>query len=239
MPNVHRQCWCVLESSTGQRRHPWLMLTDTAMGIVYIYNTAQPEFTHDHSTSTVHRALSYYIISLSLDVLLTLMIAIRLVLCSRNIRKATGASVGASGVYKTIVTTLVESSALLAVAFLLYIGTWAAGTYVMFAFVPILSWVQVRAVFVYLNHGALFSNRGDAQVIAPFLITLRVANRKALTSEMVSSGNLGSIHFRSQGRSKDDIGTLPDGNPADSMETNGEAPCGLGFGTETTIEEVP
>ena len=56
---------------------------------------------------------------------------------------------------------------------------------------------------------------------------------------MVSSGNLGSIRFRSQGRSTNDIGTLPDGNTVSSMETNGGAPDGLGVGTETAIEEIP
>lgn len=37
-------------------------------------------------------------------------------------------------------------------------------------------------------------NRDNKQVIAPLLITLRVADRRAMTSEAVVSG---SIHFRS------------------------------------------
>ena len=68
----------------------------------------------------------------------------------------------------------------------------------------------------------LLSYHGEVQVIAPFLITIRVASRRALTNEMISSGGVGSIHFRSQGRS-----------------TNGENTGELGVGTEDTIQEVP
>ena len=66
------------------------------------------------------------------------------------------------------------------------------------------------------------SNRGDKQVIAPFLITLRVANRTALTSEDITTGNIiGSIHFDGHGKSMDSIGTFadePDANPEISLE---------------------
>lgn len=49
----------------------------------------------------------------------------------------------------------------------------------------------------------LISTRDDYQVIAPFLITLRVANRSALTSDSIVSGSSGPIQFRSQGKSAD------------------------------------
>lgn len=38
------------------------------------------------------------------------------------------------------------------------------------------------------------------QVISPFLIILRVANRRALTSDAIVSGNVSSLRFDGQGK---------------------------------------
>jgi hypothetical protein len=89
--------------------------------------------------------------------------------------------------------------------------------------------------------GTLLFNHVYTQVIAPYLIILRVANRKALTSETIS-GASESIRFRGQSQATtDDARTLPDENDVDSMEVNGvgEAPGGLGAGAEGVIEEIP
>jgi len=76
--------------------------------------------------SVVSRStLPYILISLSLNILLTLMIIVRLILHSRNVRAATGSPVGISGLYKTIATMLIESSALFAVSSVLVIGVMA------------------------------------------------------------------------------------------------------------------
>lgn len=78
------------------------------------------------------------------------------------------------------------------------------------------------------------SNHGGGQVIATFLIVLRVANRSALTSEAVASGDLGSIHFRSGGGSTGGGETLPDpGHSMSHMEMNGETSGELDVGVET------
>ena len=87
------------------------------------------------------------------------------------------------------------------------------------------------------------SNDDVKQCIAPFLIVLRVANRTALTSETVASGNIGSIRFRSQGESTGMDGTLSDGNPrvysaSGPDTTRGETPGEFDTGDENTIEEV-
>ena len=78
-------------------------------------------------------------------------------------------------------------------------------------------------------------------MIAPFLIILRVANQRALSSETIVSGNIGSIHFRSEGKST--VGTttdtLPDGNPGSSMDVSGETFGENEVRGETAIEEVP
>ena len=87
--------------------------------------------------------LPYFTISVSLNVLLTLMITIRLILYSRNIRGDMGARIGVSSLYRTTVTMLIESSALYAVTSLLFIGLYAAHNYVSDIFLPVLAQVQV------------------------------------------------------------------------------------------------
>ena len=58
-----------------------------------------------------------------------------------------------------------------------------------------------------------------------------------MTSESIS-GSVESIRFRSQG-SADGDGSLPDGDPTNTLEGNSEAPDELATGDENAIEEVP
>ena len=81
-------------------------------------------------------------ISISLNILLTLMIVIRLILHSKNIHDTMGSPAGVSRLYKTITTVLVESSALYAVTSLLVVGQSNSG--LADAFLPILAEIQVR-----------------------------------------------------------------------------------------------
>ena len=85
----------------------------------------------------------YLSISISLNVLLTLMIVVRLALHSRNIRAITGAPVGITGMYKAIITMLIESSALYAATSLFVVGQSSSG--ISYLFMPILSEIQVRS----------------------------------------------------------------------------------------------
>lgn len=63
--------------------------------------------------------------------------------------------------------------------------------------------------------------------IGPFLITLRVANQRALTSDTVVSENIGLIHFWSQ-KTTGASATLPDGCPVTSINSNAKTPGGPG-----------
>jgi len=134
----------------------WTNTINVGMGIATLYfqrndgvaftGTGLPKF-----------GVPYISISVSLNVLLTLMIVIRLVLHGRNIRTATGSLAGISGLYKTISTMLIESCALFAMSSLLVVGALAAvmypssgdsffiGSCVVDASFPILAEIQVRA----------------------------------------------------------------------------------------------
>ena len=117
---------------------------NTAMGSkLLIRNSLQSSGLNDYSPDS---GIPSFAINLSLNALLTLMIITRLILHSRNIRKAVGTTAGVTGLYKAIVTMLVESSALYAASLVLTAGPWVAGSYLQDIFTPILAEVQVRPV---------------------------------------------------------------------------------------------
>ena len=124
-------------------------VADTAMGIIFIYQSSQPNTLATSSAPIINFGAPFLSISLSLNVLLTLMIVARLIWHRRNIRKAVDSTVSAGGLYKTAITILVESSALYAVSFLLFIGMWGARNPIQYTFLQILAQTQVRAVTVF------------------------------------------------------------------------------------------
>ena len=120
-------------------------MADTAVGIALVYyQVTQPECTIWRST-TINVGIPYSI-SVSLDVLLTLMIIVRVVLLNREIRKAMNAPFRIGGLYKAVITILGESCALYAIIFLFWIGTWAANNPVQYFLFPILAQAQVSGV---------------------------------------------------------------------------------------------
>lgn len=121
-------------------------ITNIATAIMYIYQQTTA------SALGANFGVSYFSISLSLNVILTLMIVIRLVLHRRNLRKVLGTSDGSSGLYTAIVTMLIESYALYAIAFLLYIVPWALSSAVVVLFSPLIGPAQVCAVIACLRN---------------------------------------------------------------------------------------
>ena len=109
------------------------------MGIVFDYQSSILNL-----TSTAWSGLPYYTISLSLNILLTIMIVIRLAVHTRNVRNVLGIR-GTGGVYKAVVTMLIESCVISAVSSLLVIGPWAADSPITNVFLAILPETQVRA----------------------------------------------------------------------------------------------
>ena len=215
---------------------PLTNLIDIATGIVNIYYDTGTRF----NTATGGRInASYYSICLSLNILLTLMIVVRLIMHIRNLRRATGE--GSNGLHTaatTVVTMLIESYALYAVALLLFIVPSSIGSWTFTLFNEVIGTAQVRVTLTFPNAQWYRSSNFDCtQVIAPYLIILRVAKRRAITSESIS-GAAESIRFRSQ-RSTDDDGSIPDSGTTNAMEANGETTGERVAGDENAIEEVP
>ena len=129
---------------------------NVGMGIVTLYFQDNGDTIYT-SVGLSKFGVPYILISVSLNILLTLMIVIRLVLHGRNIRTATGSLAGISGLYNAASTMLIESCALLTVSSLLVVGALAAvgygstynisaiGGYVVDIFFPTLAEIQVCA----------------------------------------------------------------------------------------------
>ena len=168
------------------------------MGIMLIYQTSQPESSIWNSVA-ISFGVPYFSISLSLNILLTLLIVAWLAMHRKDIRNATGAPAGASGLYETIVAVFVESCAIYAVISLLFVVPWGAKSHVADIFLPILAEVQVRFLFVFpqgpspskVRGGRGFwseSNTGDKQVIAPLLVVRRVAHQSPFVRDPIAPG---------------------------------------------------
>ena len=106
------------------------------MGIVIVYQTTQ-------LLSSYWVIIPYFSISLSLNVLLTLMIVIRLTLYARSIRTPMGKT-GSGGLCKAIVTMFIESCAINAVVSVLALGLVGPESAASAIFVLILPETQVR-----------------------------------------------------------------------------------------------
>jgi len=196
------RCWVIYTYNNWVIAFPCLMyLASSATGIMTIYYQVLPPFAVLNPTGfSFSTACST--ISLSLTVILTIMIAVRLILHERKIRRIMGTSTTAGGLYTVvapIVAMLVESYTLYAINFLLFVGPWGAGSGVENVFFPILI---------------------ETQVIAPFLIVLRVANRTAFTSDSLVNKTVSLIRFKSHRKSTGVHETLPDGTLMSSMETS-------------------
>ena len=145
--SVSRFYRCALKCSASQVTLP-ANVAGTVMGIAFTY--VRPDTNRPKTYVVVHGfGISWFSISLSLNVLLTIMIITRLVLHNRELRKALKIPVGTFGIYKTIVTMLVESFALYAGVFLLYITTWGPKNFAAYVFFPILAASQVRIALTF------------------------------------------------------------------------------------------
>lgn len=127
---------------------------DIAMGLTFTYYQATQPDTSYWSAVAFNFNFPYFSISLALNVILTLMIVARLVLHSRNIRSIMGAPTGANSLCKAVVTMLVESCALYAINFVLFIGAWGAESHVSDIFFPLLADTQVRVGFFFISPGS-------------------------------------------------------------------------------------
>ena len=144
VPGLPCLCWYVLnfwQADSGTLDN----ITGVVTGIACIWVESTKFFT----IVSVNLANSYPRIWLSPKVLLTLMIVTRLILHRRKFRKAIGASDRSDGLYKAAVVMLIESCALCAIAYILYIVPWGGESSIGNLFTGALDSIQVRGVFTF------------------------------------------------------------------------------------------
>ena len=107
---------------------------------------SQPTTCYEPTGDSFQFGTPYYSISLALNVFLTFMIVARLALHRRTIQRALGSPATAGGLYRAVVNMLIESCALYAASYVLFIGPWAAGSSISNIFFPILAEAQVCAI---------------------------------------------------------------------------------------------
>jgi hypothetical protein len=165
---------------------------------VLIYQTSQPEKSLGNTFAGLDLGYLFYLISPSLNILLTLMIILRIILHTRTLRWALGTSSGLVEVYDDFIFVLVEPCVLYTVSFLLYVIPWGSGSFVRDIFFPTFVQVQVRISLPFTC--ALQCDRCDEQVIAPFLVIIELAQPRPMTREETT---FEEMIFLSQGDSVD------------------------------------
>ena len=118
------------------------------MGTLLTYKTSQLGTSARNAVAVSNFGVPYFFTSASLNVLLTLMIVIRLSLHGRKFRNSMDAPTRSNGPYKAIITILIQSSALYAVAILLFIGPWSVSVYIDDVFFPLLAEIRVCTLFL-------------------------------------------------------------------------------------------
>ena len=120
---------------------PLTNVADKGFSVTAVYYQVSDQY-----TKSINFGIPYFSVSLSLNILLTTMIVLRLVLRGRGLREAMGPlqSTGPNKFYKAIITIIVESCALYSISSILNIGPWCTNNPVQLAFFPILVQSQVR-----------------------------------------------------------------------------------------------
>ncbi|KAI0359767.1 hypothetical protein OH77DRAFT_1434208 [Trametes cingulata] len=156
-------------------------LASTAMSIMVIVQSSYPN-SNLWASTTVQFLLPYFAISISLNVMLTLLLVGRLMYMSYRARQSLGAEHART--YMSIAAMLVESAVPYAVTAIIFVITYAENSNVQNLLLPVLAQIMC---------------------INPEVIILRVATGRAVNSKPSTSartGGMTSIQFESRARTK-------------------------------------
>ncbi|KAJ7736865.1 hypothetical protein B0H16DRAFT_110334 [Mycena metata] len=172
------RCW-VIWSASGQTRVAWvvtafptiLLLASFAMGTLWTLESSQPTLSL-YSALPLAYGTSYYAISLSSNIILTLLIIGRLIVYRRTLTKTLSPELAST--YISLATVVVESAALYSITAILFLITYAINN-------PTNQiWLAVASA---------------SQQVANLLIVYRLAEGSALQKDTLS-GKTASIHFK-------------------------------------------
>jgi len=124
-----------------------MFLASTALSIITVFQTAQPGASL-WTKVTVNFALPYWSLSISLNIIVTLLIAGRLLVVRKALREALGAEHAKK--YTSAIAMLIESAALYSITSIVFIITYARNSYVQNLVLPVLCSVMPTAPLLIL-----------------------------------------------------------------------------------------
>ncbi|EPQ61278.1 hypothetical protein GLOTRDRAFT_125003 [Gloeophyllum trabeum ATCC 11539] len=146
-----------------------VFLASTALSIITAYEAAQPN-SNLSTTVAFNFGVPYWSISIALNVIITLMIAGRIIAVRKELK--TVLQNDYTTPYDSVLATIIESAALYSVTGLVYVISYARSSSFQYIMLPIL---------------------GQVMCIAPVLIILRVASGRAFSKSTVAT--ISAIHF--------------------------------------------
>lgn len=192
---------------------PCLMyLVFIALGIAFEYEIARPENASGMSDAMYKIGLSFLSFSFLFNILLTSMVVARLILHNTKTQRATKVS---GRPHMTIVSMIIESSVIYTVSFLPFLVSWAKRDSILYTFSPILA---------------------NTEVIAPFLIILRVANRRTVLDNATDTGSSSLMEFRNQQELSRDDGVIHAAYPQMPKDEDGKTHEKLVIEITETVE---
>jgi len=168
-----------------------IFMGSISMSISLLVAMTRPDATF-WTAASVNFGLAYWSLSVSLNIILTVLIVVRLLSARNAVRKALGRQ--HSEMYTSLAALLVESASLYSVTGLVFIITYARGSYVQNLVLPPL---------------------GQVQGIAPLLIILRFAEGKAWSRETIELATL------RRDAASVGVATLPVSHSLDGQQSEG------------------
>ncbi|PPR03792.1 hypothetical protein CVT24_007472 [Panaeolus cyanescens] len=199
------RCW-VIWSGAGKRVayiviiFPSMVLMGSfALGTIWTLQSSKPGLSL-YSAVPVAFGTAYYMVSLSVNIVLTILITIRLYLYRRRVNKTLNPDYGTH--YFSLATIIIESAASYSICALMFIVTYAVGH-------------PINQIFL-----AVASNM---QQIAGYLIIYRVAEGSAWKEDTFAQSKLGTLRFaggattQQTGTTNSQLETPVDGAPLAGM----------------------
>jgi len=192
------------------------------MGILLLFESGLPASNLWTRLSTDF-ALAYFTITLSLNVILTLLIVVRLLIHRRRVRKHLGPEHATH--YTSIASMLIESSALYSLFSLLFLVSFAVRSFAQNLFLPVLAEIQVSAAFAVF--GSSFLAYICPEMISPLLIVIRVARGRGWSTNTAASAftptDIQFDHPSGTSLKTTDIGQLQESSDTVSAGFDGQA----------------
>jgi len=218
------RCWIIWSVSHRRAAYiatafPFLMLLASfVLGILWVLQSSQPGLSL-YSKVPVAFGISYYTLSIGVNIILTFLITIRLLIYRRRF-KATSTEAPVQ-VYTSLLTIFIESAALYSVFSICYLVTYAIGNSINNVFIGFTTGAQQISAFLIVYRLAA-GTAWRIDTVEKELSTLKFnVTRQTATSSNYSTSALGTPNnFRTPGPAHSEIKSTNDLQIPESAHLN-------------------